>query len=289
MYELTAEQVTWMYRLLLGREPESPEIIKIWRNSYKNTKGLCWALILSEEFQDRNSELQISVSGANGLPLPSSRLIHLVAGNPGLHWFLEGGALGKQAIFRILEKNGFNFDDFSDVLDFGCACGRVIRHLHGHKPKMFGTDYNQELIEWSQNNLGFAEFSTNMLAPPTAYADQQFDFIYALSVFTHFPADLQIPWLEEMKRILRPNGLLFLSFHGERYTRQLTEGEKKSYRQGELVVQSEELAGSNTCNAFHPAEYLQSKFGSIMKIVDIVKEGALGNPYQDVLLLQKVE
>src|SRR5690606_30989044 len=144
-----------------------------------------------------------------------------VAGSSNLLWFLQAGALGKQAIIGILEKNGFNFDDFGSVLDFGCGCGRVIRHFHGHQPRMFGCDYNSQLVDWSAANLGFAEFTTNMLAPPTSYGDGQFDFIYALSVFTHFPENLQKPWLEEMKRILKPNGLLFLTFHGERYARQL--------------------------------------------------------------------
>lgn len=173
------------------------------------------------------------------------------------------------------------------LLDFGCGCGRVIRHFHGHQPRMFGCDYNGQLVDWSAANLGFAEFTTNMLAPPTRYGDGQFDFIYALSVFTHFPENLQKPWLEEMKRILKPNGLLFLTFHGERYARQLKAEEQNRYARGELVVHSEELAGSNSCNAYHPMEYLQQEFGSIMKVLDVVKEGALGNPHQDVLLLQK--
>jgi len=46
----------------------------------------------------------------------------------------------------ILEKNGFNFNEFTNVLDFGCGCGRVIRNWYNYKPSFYGADYNSELI-----------------------------------------------------------------------------------------------------------------------------------------------
>lgn len=232
--------------------------------------------------------MKISITTPDGIALPSGKLIHLVAGNPSIFWFLKGGAQAKQAILNLLEKNGFDFNQFASVLDFGCGCGRVIRNWHNHTPDLYGTDYNSELINWCQDNLAFCQFSINQLEPPLNYPNNTFDFIYALSVFTHLPKSLQLPWLEEVKRVLRPNGVAFITVHGEHYKYLLSQKEKILFDQGEFIVHQEEIAGSNTCNAFHPKQYLMNNFSKIMKIIDIVPEGALGNPYQDAVLLQKI-
>jgi len=286
--ELTKEYVTWAYRLLLDREPENQSIIQTYKTVFQDTRELIWNFIFSEEFQKNNPELKISITTPNGVPIPPSRLIDLVAGNLSIFWFLEGGLKAKQAILNLLEKNGINFNEFTNVLDFGCGCGRVMRNWYNYTTSFYGTDYNSELINWCQNNLSFCEFSVNQLEPPLSYPDNKFDFIYALSVFTHLPKNLQIPWLEEIRRILRPNGVAFISVHGEHYRYLLTKKEKNLFDQGELILHQEEIAGSNNCNAFHPNQYLVNNFSKILEIIDLIPEGALGNPYQDAVLLQKI-
>jgi len=128
----------------------------------------------------------------------------------------------------------------------------------------------------------------NQLEPPLGYSDNKFDFIYALSVFTHLPRHLQIPWLKEIRRILRPGGVVFISVHGEHYKYLLDQKEKRLFDLGELIVHQEEIAGSNSCNAFHPNQYLINSFSKILEIIDFVPKGALGNPYQDAILLKKL-
>lgn len=288
MSQLIKEHVVWAYRLLLDREPENNDIVDAYNKVFQDTRELIWDFLLSEEFRSRNPELEIPIMTLDKILIPPSRLIHLVAGNPSIFWFLKGGIQAQQAILNLLEKNGFNFNRFSTVLDFGCGCGRVMRHWYSYMPDFYGTDYNSELISWSQQNLTFCKFSVNQLEPPLDYEDNKFDFIYALSVFTHLPVILQIPWLEEMKRILRPCGVIFISVHGDHYKYLLSQKEKEMFEQGELIVHQEEIAGSNTCNAFHPNQYLMNNFSKVMKIIDLIPEGALGNPFQDAILLQKL-
>ena len=72
------------------------------------------------------------------------------------------------------------------ILDFGCGVGRVTRHFRSTcQAQLFGTDINESLINWCQQNLKFGQFQVNPLTGKLAYEDQQFDMIYALSVFTH--------------------------------------------------------------------------------------------------------
>lgn len=83
----------------------------------------------------------------DGLPIPPTKLINIVAGTWDIRWFLEGGKLAAESIKSILEKNGVDIQDLGEILDFGCGCGRVMRFLKG-KAGLYGTDYNRELIKW---------------------------------------------------------------------------------------------------------------------------------------------
>lgn len=226
---------------------------------------------------------------ARQLPLPPARLIYLVSGIYDVREFCDGGASANQRIREILAKNGINFGQFEAILDFGCGVGRIIRHwdLNG-TTMLFGTDYNSELINWCRKNLPVANFQINKLEATLEYDNEQFDFIYAWSVFTHLRETIQFQWINELARVLRPGGYLYLTTHGDHYLTQLSDAEREQYHQGHLVVLSVGRDGSNFCNAYHPVEYVRENFGRNFSIVDHVRAGAAGNSLQDVYLLQKL-
>lgn len=229
------------------------------------------------------------VKGAqDGQPLPPANLIFAVAGTTDVEWFLRSGKLAFDAIKDILEKNRIPLDSLGKVLDFGSGCGRVVRHWRGQTAQVFGTDYNPELVKWCEANLPAANFALNDLSPPLKYDDDTFDLVYALSVFTHLSEDLQFAWLAEMRRIIKPGGLLFITLHGRYYLdRALDEAQRAQFETGRPVVVHSELSGSNTCNVYHPESYVRERMTEGFTIVDFVPEGALGNPRQDVYLLRK--
>ena len=49
--------------------------------------------------------------------------------------------------------------------------------------------------------------------PPLGLEHGSFDLIYAISVFTHL-TDNSVPWLLELRRMLKPDGLLIATFMG---------------------------------------------------------------------------
>jgi ubiquinone/menaquinone biosynthesis C-methylase UbiE len=57
-------------------------------------------------------------------------------------------------------------------------------------------------------------FANTTTLPHVPYEDNYFDLIYAGSVFTHI-ADLADAWLLELKRILRPGGMLYVTVHDD--------------------------------------------------------------------------
>jgi SAM-dependent methyltransferase len=226
----------------------------------------------------------------DGLPVPPPRLIVRVAGTPDAGWFLESGRTAAAAICGALERAGRKIDELDSILDFGCGCGRVTRRWVGlDGVEVHGSDRNATAIAWCRENLGFARFETNELAPPLAHPSGTFDLVYALSVFTHLTEELGLAWAEELARVLRPGGYVLLTTHGARYRGGLTTKERARFDAGELVVRRPEAVGSNLCAAFHPRAYVQETLARTgpFEPVEFVPEGATGNPYQDLHLLRK--
>lgn len=223
-----------------------------------------------------------------GQPLPPSELVFLVAGSKNLRWFLDSGKLGQQCLVDTLEKNNVDMRKMEKVLDFGCGVGRVIRHFHKLKgPEFYGTDYNPLLIDWCKRKLTYANFTVNNAKEKLEYADDTFDFLYALSIFTHLPEADQAFWINELSRVTKPGGYLFITVHGEYHLDGFPEEAREKFIRGEMSVFGGQVAGTNWCNTFHPYEYMSTKFAPHLELVDYISEGALGNPRQDVYLFKK--
>jgi SAM-dependent methyltransferase len=225
----------------------------------------------------------------DGLPVPPPALIVRVAGTPDVDWFLESGRLAAEAIREALERDGAPLDTLGAMLDFGCGSGRVTRRWAGlGGVGLYGSDRDERAIEWCRRNLPFAEFETNGLAPPLAFDDAAFDLVYALSVLTHLPEELQLLWLRELHRVLRPGGRLLVTTHGAHYLSRLDAAERERFESGQLVVRWEEAAGSNLCAAYHPRSYVERALPATgFTLAEFVEEGAKGNPAQDLYLLRK--
>jgi SAM-dependent methyltransferase len=223
----------------------------------------------------------------DGLPLPPPELVGLVVGPMDPELFFESGASTASWIAAMIGENGRAVEQLERMLDFGCGCGRVLRHWPGATgASLYGTDYNPRLIEWCRANLPFADFEVNRSGPPLPLAKGGFDLIYGLSVLTHLGEPLQLSWMREFKRLLKPDGLLILTLHGRRFADWLDPDEAERFASGNVVVRGAELSGSDFCATFHPEQYVRDVLGRGFEVLEY-SEAPARDVHQDVVLFLK--
>jgi len=147
------------------------------------------------------------------------------------------------------------------VLEWGCGPARIIRHLPavlGPAWRVTGSDANAKTIRWCADHLHDIEFVRNGNAPPLPVGDREFDFAYAVSVFTHLDADLQRGWARELRRVLKPGGMLLCTLNGDASRSLLRPAEQSVYDRGEPVVRGEVTGGTRCFVAYHPPVFVRN-------------------------------
>jgi SAM-dependent methyltransferase len=224
----------------------------------------------------------------DAFPFPPPRLIRLVIGSGMISTFIESGKTITQSLASNLSKNGIDIGGFRTILDFGCGCGRLIRHLRFlQDTRLYGTDCNGELVEWCRRHLDFAQFDINALSPPLRYDSGSMDFVYARSVFTHLDERLQMAWMEELRRVLGSGGVFYFTTHGSAATASLSREQRCAFSSGELVVVNPVAQGTNLCTCFHPFAFVREKLVKGFELVDFVPGYKEEHRMQDVYIVRK--
>ena len=168
------------------------------------------------------------------------------------------------------------------ILDFGCGCGRVARHVIEAVPSatLFGVDVDSGAVRWCSKNLK-GNFSVVSSATPTFFRSESFDLIYAVSVFTHLDEDSQDRWLAEIRRLLKPEGIFIASTHHPVLTFErpdLSETQHKVLANGFLFAPGG--GPPNEDSAFHSPEYLNRHWSGWFRLAAYNQHGLAG--YQDL-------
>ena len=109
------------------------------------------------------------------------------------------------------------------LYDFGGSTGRVFRHVFCQTDafEIWTSDFKLASYRWNQLYMpqNIRSF-LNTFYPSLPIPDRFFDVITAFSVFTHID-ELESPWLMELRRILKPGGLLYTTIHDEAFWNQM--------------------------------------------------------------------
>lgn len=242
--------------------------------------------------QDRLDRRQ-PVRTEGGLPLPPAILRYRVHGALDPASFLIVGQECTNDLRRHLSSLGRDLGSFRRILDFGCGCGRVLRHFVGLPPggRLYGTDIDASLIGWCQEHLStFAEWGVNGFEPPLRYADATFDLIYGISVFTHLDEPLQRQWLAEIKRVLAPGGVAIFTVHGASLhvvlpseDQATLKGKGFLFRTGQTGRLKLDGLPDFYQTAYHTREYVEREWGKFFRVAQYVEKGMASN--QDAAVL----
>ena len=230
-------------------------------------------------------------------------------GDPDPRRFLESGRESAQEIADGFAAAGCDLFDQGRVLDFGCGCGRVARHL---APRMRGGEYHgcdvdAPAVAWLAEHIPAGQFVGNRFAPPLPYPDGFFDAVFSLSILTHLDRELQLDWLRELRRVLRPGGTALLSIHAHAAAARTWWGQGLSENGAEQINRlgtrlederfffvgyddlesREKYAGvaPSYGNSFQSHAYTHEEWGRILDVEQILPAAIVG--YQDLVIARR--
>lgn len=97
-----------------------------------------------------------------------------------------------------------------DILDIRCAQGRESKYLSEKGFEVTGIDITEEFLELARHNCPSCQF-INMDMTDLQFQAESFDGIWACASFLHIPKDIAVSTLLGFKKVLKTNGLLYLS------------------------------------------------------------------------------
>lgn len=224
--------------------------------------------------------------GRDGLPLPPPVLRVRVTGHADADRFQEFGALGAETVRQtLLEQFG---EPSGAVLEWGCGCGRVLRHLVSERElDLAGSDLSGDAVTWVRNALG-VDARMNTLEPYLPFADGRFRMVYAFSVFTHLTPDLSERWFQEVMRVLEPGGVFLFSVKGRKHAQEeLSVQELGRFESGSCVVTVAGAEGMNACACYMPREWVVAELARGAELLAFTEAGAVTTNGQDLVLVRK--
>ncbi|MFH1820611.1 MAG: class I SAM-dependent methyltransferase [Candidatus Nealsonbacteria bacterium] len=106
----------------------------------------------------------------------------------------------------------YNYASTRDkVLDLGCGNGRLLQIFRDIDIDYTGVDSSEELLNIAQKIYPNAKFKVGD-ALHLPFSTNYFDKVYSIAVLHHIPSEeLRLEFLEGVKRVLRPGGLIILT------------------------------------------------------------------------------
>jgi SAM-dependent methyltransferase len=111
-----------------------------------------------------------------------------------------------------LDRLAREVGDLGPICDLGCGPGQIARYLHRKGVKTVGVDLSPKMVAEAQRlNPEIHFHQGDMRALPDEA--NSWGGIAAFYCIIHIPRQEIVEVLREMKRVLRPGGLLLVTFH----------------------------------------------------------------------------
>ncbi|MGF1463454.1 MAG: class I SAM-dependent methyltransferase [Maricaulaceae bacterium] len=194
-----------------------------------------------------------AATGSDGANSPAPALVFETQGHVDIEQFHQSGTACARALNTTL--SGLLDRPAQRVLDWGCGPGRLARPWRALAPQthLVGVDIARGGLSHLRAvapEIGVAQIG---MAARLPFLNDTFDLAYGVSVLTHLSVAAQRAWVSELCRVVRAEGLIALSVHGDGAleTVGLTQSEWRAYHAGSIVVRAQVKEGSRLFQAFH--------------------------------------
>lgn len=111
--------------------------------------------------------------------------------------------------------NHFKLPENSTLLDFGCGVGSSIGMMYKYFPKaiLHGVDVSEKSIAIAQQRFGDIAHIETYNGETLPFHNETFDIVFAACVFHHIPQTYYQNIFQEIKRVLKSNGIFVIFEH----------------------------------------------------------------------------
>ncbi len=99
------------------------------------------------------------------------------------------------------------------ICDMGCGPGQIASYLHSQGVEVCGVDLSQAMVRQAQGLNPDIPFQRGDMLALAHVAENSYGGIAAFYSIVHIPRQKVVQALQELKRVLRPKGVLLLAFH----------------------------------------------------------------------------
>jgi SAM-dependent methyltransferase len=135
---------------------------------------------------------------------------------PGVDFYFRSGRTDAQHICQSIKELLPNVSS-PKVLEFASGYGRVSRHMQHIIPAMdlVACDIHPAAVEFVSDALGIKSIPSGPIPSDVSLEANTYDFIVALSFFSHIKDGLFSDWIAKLYSSLKEGGILLFSTHGE--------------------------------------------------------------------------
>lgn len=185
-----------------------PSEVFMKKTSCSNISEVTNAILLSSKFDNLKGVKYLKA-------LPPSHIHRMQVSS---NWI--GDFYSSDLVVNVLNYIGYPLKNGDKFYDYGCSSGSLLRILAWAYPHVifYGTDPVDTSIEWARQNLQFENVvfeHQGQDAPIKSLDDNSMDYVSAISIFSHHGYNAFRSWMDEMYRILKKNGILVFTTHGE--------------------------------------------------------------------------
>ncbi len=127
------------------------------------------------------------------------------------------------------------------ICDMGCGPGQIARYLHTQGVKVCGVDLSPAMVQQAQGLNPDIPFQRGDMLALANVADNSYGGVAAFYSIVHIPRQQMGRALQELKRVLRPQGVLLLTFHVGQEIKHLDEWWGKEVSVDFLFFETEEV------------------------------------------------